>query len=75
MHSINGIQKVCDILLENPSWSIAHLIAYFNLTEHINNPRVLELIDEPDYTNQMTPIQVRNICIKSRKSVDQSKTI
>lgn len=58
MYSVNGLQKVCDVLLENPSWSIAHLIANFNLTEYINNPRVLELIDEPDYTNQMTPIQV-----------------
>lgn len=58
MYNVNGLQKVCDVLLEYPSWSIAHLIAYFNLTEYITNPKVLELIDEPDYANRMTPIQV-----------------
>lgn len=58
MYNINGLQKICDILLENPSWSIAHLTANFNLIEHINNPKVVTLIDEPDYNNQMTPIQV-----------------
>lgn len=58
MYSVGGLQKVCDILLEYPSWSIAHLIAHFNLTEYINNPKVQDLIDEPDYETQMTPIQV-----------------
>lgn len=58
MYNINGLQKVCDILLENPSWTIAHLMAFFNLTEYINHPKVLEVIDEPDYATQMTPIQV-----------------
>lgn len=58
MYNVNGLQKVCDVLLEYPSWSIAHLIAYFNLAEYINNSKVLELIDDPDYANKMTPIQV-----------------
>lgn len=58
MYNINGLQKVCDILLENPSWTIAHLISYFNLTEYIGHPKVVDLIDEPDYATNMTPIQV-----------------
>lgn len=58
MYNVNGLQKICDVLLENQSWSIAHLIAYFNLTEYIHNTKVSELIDEPDYTTSMTPIQV-----------------
>lgn len=58
MYNINGLQKVCDILLENPSWTIAHLIAYFNLNEYIGHPKVADLIDEPDYATNMTPIQV-----------------
>ena len=31
MYNVPGLQKICDILSENPTWSIAHLVAYFNL--------------------------------------------
>lgn len=58
MYNINGLQKVADILLENPSWTIAHLIANFNLIEYIGHPKVTDLIDEADYATNMTPIQV-----------------
>lgn len=61
MYNIGGLQKLCDILLENPSWTIAHLISYFNLTEHVNHAKVLDIIDEPDYACNMTPIQVWNV--------------
>lgn len=59
MYNINGLQKICDILLENPSWTVAHLIANFNLAEHISHPKVLDLIDQEDYATKMTPFQVR----------------
>lgn len=58
MYNINGLQKVCDILLENPSWTIAHLMANFNLVEYISHPKVLDLIDQEDHTTKMTPFQV-----------------
>lgn len=58
MYNMSGLQKICDALLENPSWSIAHLVAFFNLTEHVNHARVLELVDFPDHETNMTPIQV-----------------
>lgn len=58
MYNINGLQKICDALIENPSWSIAHLVAYFNLTEHLNNPKVMDLIDYPDHITLTTPLQV-----------------
>lgn len=61
MFNINGLQKVCDLLLENPSWSIAHLIAYFNLTEYVNTPKVREIIDFPDHELNMTPLMVMMI--------------
>lgn len=44
-YNIPGLQKVCDLLTENPSWSIAHLVAYFNLVDYLSNPAVAELID------------------------------
>lgn len=62
MYNISGLQKICDALLENPSWSIAHLVAFFNLTEHVNNAKVLELIDFPDHEHNMTPMQV-SLCV------------
>lgn len=58
MFTVSGLQKICDVLSENPSWSITHLVAYFNLIEHIGNETVLELIDYPDYAANMTPLQV-----------------
>lgn len=58
MYTVNGVQKICDELTKNPSWSVAHLIAFFNLVEHIGNPKCLDLIDYADHQNNMTPLQL-----------------
>lgn len=58
MYTINGLQCVCDVLFENPSWTIAHLMAFFNLKEHLNHPKLADIIDDADYETRMTPIQV-----------------
>lgn len=58
MFTIYGLQKIADCLIENPSWSIAHLVSHFNLVDVVNNPKVLDLIDYPDHVNLMTPFQV-----------------
>lgn len=58
MFTVYGLQKIADVLIENPSWSIAHLVANFNLIDLISNPKVLDLIDYPDHTTLMTPFQV-----------------
>jgi len=58
MYNIPGLQKICDVLAENPSWSIAHLVAYFNLVEYLAVPQVSEVIDYPDHIKYMTPIQL-----------------
>lgn len=62
--NVNGLQKVCDILIDNPSWSLGHLVSYFNLTEYILHDSIIEFIDYPDHTNLMTPLQVKFV-IKS----------
>lgn len=46
--------KICDILTENPSWTLAHLVAHFNLVEYLSVPQVAEMIDFPDYTKYIT---------------------
>lgn len=58
MYTINGLQSVCDVLFENPSWSIAHLVAFFNLKEYLSHPKLVESIDSEDFATHMTPIQV-----------------
>ncbi|XP_052862024.1 85/88 kDa calcium-independent phospholipase A2 [Anopheles cruzii] len=58
MYNINGLQKICDILIENPSWSLAHIIAHFNLTEYIPNPSIVDFLDYAEYSEMMTPLQV-----------------
>ncbi|KAL9906872.1 calcium-independent phospholipase A2 VIA isoform 1-T1 [Glossina fuscipes fuscipes] len=57
-YNVNGLQKLCDILTENPSWSLTHLIAYFNLVDYISNPKVLQCIDYADHINLMSPFQL-----------------
>ena len=52
------MQKLCDTLTENPSWSLTHLIAYYNLVDYISNPKVLQFIDYADHINYMSPFQV-----------------
>lgn len=49
---------ILDILAENPSWSLAHLVAHFNLIEYLSAPNVSELIDYPDHIKNMTPFQL-----------------
>ncbi|CAO1408014.1 unnamed protein product [Diamesa serratosioi] len=56
--TVPGLQKICDILTENPAWSMAHLVAFFNLLEYLPNPKVVELLDYPDHQKYMTPFQV-----------------
>jgi calcium-independent phospholipase A2 len=58
MFHVNGLQKICDCLSENPSWSLAHLVAYFNLTEQVKNPKIIEFLDYPDHDTFMTPLQL-----------------
>lgn len=58
MYTIPGLQKLCDILAENPSWSLAHLVAHFGLVEYLAVPQVVELIDYPDHLKYMIPFQL-----------------
>jgi calcium-independent phospholipase A2 len=63
MYNVPGLQKICDVLAENPSWSLAHLVAYFNFVEYLGVPQVADVIDYPDHIKYMTPLQ---LAIKSR---------
>ncbi|XP_055605449.1 85/88 kDa calcium-independent phospholipase A2 isoform X2 [Uranotaenia lowii] len=58
MYNMNGIQKICDSLIEHPSWTMAHVIAFFNLTEYVSHPKIIESLDDADHADLMTPMQV-----------------
>ncbi|XP_058459229.1 85/88 kDa calcium-independent phospholipase A2 isoform X2 [Malaya genurostris] len=58
MYNISGLQKLCDTLIEHPSWSLAHIIAHFNLVDYVGNPKIVESLDDPDHADLLTPIQV-----------------
>lgn len=58
MYNVNGLQRICDTLIENPSWSLTHLVAYFNLTQYLGHPKILENCDYPDHITYMTPLQL-----------------
>ncbi|XP_041449949.1 85/88 kDa calcium-independent phospholipase A2 isoform X1 [Drosophila obscura] len=57
-YNVNGLQKACDVLTENPTWTLAHLVAYFNLVEYISNPKVLQCVEDDDPTTLMSPFQL-----------------
>ncbi|KAI8040718.1 hypothetical protein M5D96_006661 [Drosophila gunungcola] len=57
-YNVNGLQKACDALAENPSWTLSHLIAYFNLIDYISNPKMLQCVDQADATCMMSPFQL-----------------
>ncbi|XP_065359483.1 85/88 kDa calcium-independent phospholipase A2 isoform X2 [Calliphora vicina] len=61
-YNVNGLQKLSDVLTENPSWSITHLVAYYNLVDYISNPKVLQFIDYADHVNYMSPFQLAIKC-------------
>lgn len=58
MANIQGLQKVCDILAEHPSWTLAHLAAHFALYDCFNNARINSYLNSSDIATGMSPLQV-----------------
>nr|CAD7458429.1 unnamed protein product [Timema tahoe] len=58
VYNLNGIQKLCDILREHPSWTLAHLAAYFPLNDHFQDPLILSILNAPDENTGISPLQL-----------------
>ncbi|KAI4470260.1 calcium-independent phospholipase a2 [Holotrichia oblita] len=58
MANIQGLQKVCDILAEHPSWTLAHLAAHFALYDCFNNAMINSYLNSSDIATGMSPLQV-----------------
>lgn len=56
--TVSTLQKLCDILSEHQSWTIAHLIAHFGLYEHLTHAAVKKHINEIDPITGATPLMV-----------------
>ncbi|XP_072947664.1 85/88 kDa calcium-independent phospholipase A2 isoform X1 [Epargyreus clarus] len=56
--TVASLQKICDTLSENKSWTIAHLVAHFGLYELFNEPDVQKHINDVDPTTGATPLMV-----------------
>ncbi|VEN44727.1 unnamed protein product, partial [Callosobruchus maculatus] len=58
MCNVHGLQKICDILTEHPSWTLAHLAAHFGLHDSFSNSRVNCYLNSSDPETGMSPLQV-----------------
>jgi len=56
--NLGGIQKLCDALQENPTWTVAHLASSFALHGAFQHPDVLSHLNSPDMNTGVTPLQV-----------------
>ncbi|XP_050666518.1 85/88 kDa calcium-independent phospholipase A2 [Leptidea sinapis] len=46
--TVPSLQKLCDILGKNKSWTIAHMVAYFGQSELLNHPDIQKHINDVD---------------------------
>ncbi|KAK2586301.1 hypothetical protein KPH14_001551 [Odynerus spinipes] len=52
------IQKLCDTLVDHPTWTLAHLAAYFALYDAFNNTVVNSQLNSSDHDTGVSPLQV-----------------
>ncbi|XP_012271630.1 85/88 kDa calcium-independent phospholipase A2 [Orussus abietinus] len=62
MCTTGNLQKLCDLLMEHPTWTLAHLAAYFALYEAFNHAEVNSQLNSGDLETGMSPLQVAIQC-------------
>ncbi|XP_043505074.1 85/88 kDa calcium-independent phospholipase A2 [Polistes fuscatus] len=58
MSSVSKIQKLCDTLVEHPTWTLAHLAAHFALHEAFKNTLVNSQLNSSCLETGISPLQV-----------------
>ncbi|XP_019877346.2 85/88 kDa calcium-independent phospholipase A2 isoform X2 [Aethina tumida] len=58
MCHVAGLQKICDTLNEHPTWTLAHLAAYFSLYESFTNTKISNFLNSTDSETGISPLQV-----------------
>ncbi|KAF2880119.1 hypothetical protein ILUMI_26054 [Ignelater luminosus] len=58
MCNLHGLQKICDVLAEHSTWTLAHLAAHFALYDSFNNTKINSHLNSSDPSTGMSPLQV-----------------
>lgn len=58
MCNVGKIQKLCDTLMEHPTWTLAHLAAYFALHDAFTHAIVNSQLNSGDLETGISPLQV-----------------
>lgn len=58
MCNLNGLQRICDVLDEHPTWTLAHLAANFALYESFNDERINSHLNTADSATGSSPLQI-----------------
>lgn len=58
MCTVAKIQKLCDVLVEHPSWTLAHLAAHFALHDAFSHAVVNSQLNSGDLDTGVSPLQV-----------------
>ncbi|XP_033335941.2 calcium-independent phospholipase A2 VIA [Megalopta genalis] len=58
MCTVLKIQQLCDVLVEHPTWTLAHLAAHFTLHNAFNHAVVNSQLNSGDIQSGMSPLQV-----------------
>ncbi|XP_035721623.1 85/88 kDa calcium-independent phospholipase A2-like [Vespa mandarinia] len=58
MSNVSKIQRLCDTLVEHPTWTLAHLAAHFALYEAFKNTVVNSQLNSSDLDTGVSPLQV-----------------
>ena len=58
MGTLYSLQKLCDVLAEHPSWTLAHLAVHFALHDTLNNPTINSFLNSSDEATGISPLQV-----------------
>lgn len=58
MCTVAKLQKLCEVLVEHPSWTLAHLAAHFALYDAFNNTVVNSQLNSSEFEKGVSPLQV-----------------
>ncbi|CAH2090871.1 unnamed protein product [Euphydryas editha] len=69
--TVASLQKLCDTLTENKSWTVAHLAAHFGQYEIFNDPEIQQHINKADSDTGITPlmIAIKNVNVQLVKGL------
>jgi len=58
MFSPSRFQELWTLIINNPQWSIAHIISYFGMNEALKDPLIAGLLTVADESTGLTPLHV-----------------